>query len=143
MSKIIARRSALAAGYGAVVTGLLMPSTAKAAARQSDDSALLALCHRVHDCERQLKVLNADPARPLKREDLRAIEGQKTALVLEQYATVERIAEIPANSFHGVAAKAALVSMLLPIAVEDLDITMDLTEIRLVMSLAKDAAALC
>jgi len=138
MTNDLSRRTAIAA-----VASVFVPASGVPRLPYDDDEHLLRLCQKVQACSDDLDILDRGPSHPYGSEASHAAEGRRRELVTEQYACVEQVASIRARTAQGVAAKARLVTMLLPIAVADMDMTMELEEVRLVMSLARDAAALC
>ncbi|WP_062016530.1 hypothetical protein [Gluconobacter japonicus] len=124
----------------AIVGGLVAFAGQTAGAVVPGDAELLALCDAFRSCGQRLSSLNSIPEPPFGTEALQDLEARRDQILDERCTLLGEIAETPARTRRGIAAKAVLVQELLPSALEDFGLDVSSEEIRLVLSLARDVA---
>ncbi|MFT9448713.1 hypothetical protein [Gluconobacter japonicus] len=124
----------------AIVGGLVAFAGQTAGAMVPGDAELLALRDAFRACGQRLSSLNSIPEPPFGTEALQDLEARRDQILDERCTLLGQIADMPARTRKGIAAKAALVQELLPSALEDFGLDVSSEEIRLVLSLARDVA---
>lgn len=132
------RRAALTAAICLPVAGGFEAPTAAA----SLDADLLAACAAYQGIMQEIRAEEALPGQAFGSVESMRRERKISDLCTQMDEALRAIADIPAATPAGIAAKGALVLAFLPKACGDFELDEDSSEILVVLSLARDAAAL-
>jgi hypothetical protein len=132
----ISRRQAFV-GFSAAATaaGLTVPVFAEPAEL---DAALLAACADYRAAAQEEARLEALPHHPFGSREQAVLEERTLAAVAQISAALDTVAAIPAASALGMRVKAELIESTFPEAVDACELSLEDSEVRLVLSLAQD-----